>query len=90
MRAATQYEVSAVVDWLKERGGEDLALAWLWECTPAPCGPPSYEQVEDGLRVASGELSMGDLLSRVHAEMDEAMAEWRASQEPSKSEGGTE
>lgn len=69
MRAATQYEVSTVVDWLKEHGGEELALTWLWECTPVPCGPPSYAQIEEGLRVASGELPMGELLDRVYSEM---------------------
>lgn len=65
----------AVIAWIVEALGDQAADTWAWEATPMPCGLPSDEQLDEGLRVATGELRMSDLLDRVYAEMAEAAAE---------------
>lgn len=69
-REATRDEVAIVLGWLAERGGDELANVWAWECTPMPCWAPSYEQVEEGMRIAAGEVDINDVLRRVYDEMD--------------------
>ena len=50
-----------VVDWIIERHGEAVATNWLWGCTPFPCGALSPVTLEDGLRLAAGETTLGAL-----------------------------
>lgn len=69
-RGATKEEVATVLGWLHEKGGDRLAHTWAWECTPMPCWAPSYEQVEEGMRIAAGEVDINDVLARVYEEME--------------------
>jgi hypothetical protein len=64
-----------VLDWIIESRGNDVAGLWAWETTPMPCGLPSDEQLEAGLRVATGEVHINDLLAATYAEMDRLLAE---------------
>jgi len=69
-QAATQ----TVVAWITEAHGNDVAYTWAIECTPMPCGLPSDAMLDEGLAVATGELSIKDLTTRVYAEMEEQCA----------------
>lgn len=62
----------AVYEWLTEAKDEEFANLWLWAATPFPAGLPSDEQLDEGLRVATGELSLSDVLAKVEADMEEA------------------
>ena len=72
----TPVAAQTVYGWIKEAQGERIAELWFWECTPMPCGLPSAEQLDEGLRVATGELAMRDLLRRVYAEMAALSAQY--------------
>lgn len=58
-----------VLEWLAEAGGDTLANWWLWTATPFPCALPLNEQLDEGLRLATGELSERDLWVKVEAEL---------------------
>jgi hypothetical protein len=47
-RAATY----AVLQWLEEYCGKEVADFWAWERTPMPVGLPSDEQLEEGMNMA--------------------------------------
>ena len=64
-----------VVDWIAERHGERAASRWLWNCTPYPCGLPSAEQLEEGLRLAAGEVTLDAVIAACERRMEAAMAE---------------
>ncbi len=72
-----------VIAWIVEALGEEAASTWAWECTPMPCWLPSDEQLDEGLRIASGELDLREHVTRCYAEMDEQMATYRATQSES-------
>lgn len=61
----------AVIHWIQETWGNEMADWWAWECTPMPCGLPDDEQLEDGLRLATKEISPGQLQDK----MDDWMRE---------------
>ncbi len=67
-----------VINWIVESQGEKAASDWAWGATPIPCGLPSDKQLEEGLRVATGELSIWELLGQVEREMSESMAAYEA------------
>jgi len=54
----------SVLDLISERHGSSVARDWAWACTPIPCGLPSDEQLEDGLRLARGDTTIEALLRR--------------------------
>lgn len=66
-----------VYDWIVETQGEEAAEIWLWACTPFPCGLPTDEQLEEGLAVAYGKITLGQLLAKVDAEMRRCLEEHR-------------
>lgn len=59
--------------WITQYRGEEVANIWLWECTPFPCGEPSKEQLDRGLDVALGTMTIGELVAQVEAEMEMAL-----------------
>lgn len=67
-----------VIGWIVESQGEKAASEWAWGATPIPCGLPSDKQLDEGLRVATGELTIGELLGQVEKEMDAHIAVTRA------------
>lgn len=69
-----------VARWITEMQGEEVASAWAWECTPMPCGLPSDEQLQEGLSLALGEVSIGALLAKTYREMEEEMRRYNESQ----------
>lgn len=71
-----------VTRWITEAHGDQVASAWVWECTPMPCGLPSDEQLHEGVSLALGEVTIGELLAKSYREMDEEMAAYRAAQAP--------
>ena len=77
-RRATQ----SVIEWISESLGDEVASNWAWGATPIPCGLPSDKQLDEGLRVATGELSIGSLLGQVEQETSEQMDAYMASQAP--------
>ncbi len=58
-----------IVDWLRETRGDKEAELWVWNLTPMPCGLPTDSQLEDGLRIAAGEVPIGVLLEESEREM---------------------
>ncbi len=75
MREATRDECRTVIGWLTEKGGDELASTWVWECTPMPCGAPTYEQAWEGVCIAAGDLDINDVLRQVYDEMSRLAAE---------------
>lgn len=65
-----------ISEWIEELQGREASELWVWECTPIPCGLPSDQQLEEGLAVALGEISIGCLVNRSHEEMTAALAEY--------------
>lgn len=82
-KAATE----AVIGWIVAERGEPAASTWAWECTPIPCGLPSDRQLDEGLRIATGELDLREHVARCYAEMDEQMAAYEAGQHKSVANG---
>lgn len=74
-----------VVRWITDMQGEEVAQAWVWECTPMPCGLPSDEQLQEGLSLALGEVTIGALLAKTYREMDEELRRYLAAERQSKS-----
>jgi len=74
-RRAVIDEVKTVVQWITERHGDHVASDWLWNCTPYPCGLPTGEQLEEGLQLAAGELTIGALIEECLRRLDVAMSE---------------
>jgi len=68
----------AVVTWIEESLGREVAHEWIWVCTPYPAGLPSDEQLAQGLAIAVGELSYEAARKRVHEEMDDAHEAYKA------------
>lgn len=66
-----------VYGWICEARGVAEAHAWAWSCTPFPCGYPSEEQLEEGMAIATGELTLNDVMAKVEAEMKALMDEHR-------------
>lgn len=56
--------------WIADAIGIEAANTWAWECTPYPLWTPSVEQLEEGLYLAMGAVSLGDLLEKTYAEME--------------------
>jgi len=75
---ATQEETVAVLNGIEQRLGKEAANNWLWTCTPYPAGLPSLKQLE-GRAVSRGELTMSALRDQVEREMEQAMANYKAS-----------
>ena len=67
-----------VTEWITDALGDDVAKAWVWECTPMPCGLPSDDQLAEGLSLALGEITINALLDKTYREIDEQMAEYRS------------
>ncbi len=63
-----------VTRWITDAHGDDVASLWVWECTPMPCGLPSDEQLQEGLSLALGEVTIGALLAKSYHEMNEELA----------------
>ena len=61
-----------VTRWIVEAHGEEVALAWVWECTPMPVGFPSPEQLREGVSLALGEVTIGELLAKSYRENGDA------------------
>ena len=76
--AEREAATETIIGWIVESKGERTASEWAWGATPIPCGLPSDKQLDEGLRVATGELSIGTLLSQVDREMIEQMAAYVA------------
>lgn len=70
-----QETTQTLVGWLIEAGGATLADFWLWSATPFPFGLPSDHQLEEGLQLATGELTAVELSTRVEAHLDAALVE---------------
>lgn len=63
----------AVAKWIEEDVSNEAMNIWLYSCTPYPCGLPLDSQLEDGLKVAAGELDIRALFARCEQETWEAM-----------------
>ena len=63
-----------VVGAIAMRHGDDTASTWVWNCTPMPFGLPSDEQLESGLRLVHGDVTIDELVGRVIADMDALVA----------------
>lgn len=63
-----QDNVAAVLQWIGESQGEYVAHVWLWQLTPFPRRWPNPDQLHDGMRLAAGEVTIGELLAKRHAE----------------------
>jgi len=73
----------AVLTWLEETCGKDIADTWAWCHTPMPCGLPLDEQLEEGLAWAAVGREAALPMMRASREayeqyVREAMAELRA------------
>ena len=77
-KAATE----TVLRWIEEAHGERAASSWAWECTPIPCGLPSDQQLDEGLRIASGELDLREHVSRCYAEMERQAGQRQSKAQP--------
>ena len=76
----------AVLEWMTETCGFDVARDWAWCHTPLPCGLPLDDQLEQGLLWASlGREAALPLMAanraKISREEDEAMAAYRAERE---------
>ncbi len=74
-------KLATVYEWIREATDQEQAELWLWNATCYPFGPATDSMLEDGLRVASGELLLDTLLRRVEEETDEAMRQHRENNE---------
>ena len=36
---------------IRLRHNEETLMFWCWEMTPMPCGPPSFSQYMDGIKL---------------------------------------
>jgi hypothetical protein len=66
-----------LLEWIAAAHGEKVAHCWAYNLTPIPCGLPLDSQLENGLRLATGEVSLGELLRRADEEISAAMAEYK-------------
>jgi hypothetical protein len=73
-------QTETVLGWIEESQGSKVASDWAWGTTPIPCGLPSDKMLDEGLRVATGELSIWALLSQVEQEIKEDMAAYNEAQ----------
>lgn len=80
----------ALYEWITEAHGERSANEWLWAATCYPCDLPLDDQLEDGLRLASGEISFGALLGKVERQMEEAVDAYVAANETGPFQPGKE
>lgn len=82
MMTDEQHHAAAqtVLGWIRVECGEQVAHTWLWSLTPYPCGLPTDEDIEGGLRLACAGRACGPLLAEMHAkveaEMAAAMEQW--------------
>ncbi len=66
---ARKRATETVMRWIEDAHGEEVAGAWAIECTPIPCGLPDDQMLDDGLSLALGEVTIGQLIARAHASM---------------------
>jgi hypothetical protein len=73
-----RYEATlAVLCWLEESCGKDVAHRWFWEHTPMPCGLPLDDQLEQGLLWAAlGREAALPLIDEDRVRIDAEMTKW--------------
>lgn len=66
---ARKMATDTVLGWIEAAHGSEIMSAWAYECTPIPCGLPDDEMLDEGLSLALGEVTIGQLMARAHASM---------------------
>lgn len=53
-----------VLRWIREAHGDEVAAVWANECTALPGRPLSEELLQEGLSLALGEVTIGELVAK--------------------------